>query len=79
MTGDVTTEGNRRSMLRRVSAAIVLLLLLVTPFFNWRLGAFFWLWAMLFYVYQGLFGRRRRRDTTNEPESDAPDNEDRTL
>lgn len=73
-------EENWRHVLRRVSAAIALLLLLVTPFLNWRLGAFFWLWAMLFYVYQGLFGRRRRQEATNEPESDvAEDDEDRNL
>jgi hypothetical protein len=64
------------SMLRKGGAAFILLLLLVTPIFNWRLGAFFWLWAMLFYVIQGLFGRGRRGAGTNGPESGAGDEED---
>jgi len=66
---------NWHGILRRITAAIILALLLVTPFFNWRLGAFFWLGAMLFYVFQDLFGRRRR-DAAKKPDDEKEDEDE---
>jgi len=70
---EISGKKNWRGILRRTSAAIILAMLLVTPFFNWRLGAFFWLCAMLFYVYQDLFGRRRKDYAADESNADAED------
>lgn len=71
----MTMQTEWRSWLRRGIAAIILLLLLATPIFNWQLGAFFWLWAMLYYVFQELFSGGRRRAQRNGSESDTADEE----
>ena len=42
-------------MLRKISAWIILFLLLVVPFFDWRVGALFWMCAWLIFICQGLF------------------------
>ena len=42
-------------MKRKIGAWIILALLLVVPFFNWKLGALFWMCACLIFIFQGLF------------------------
>ena len=42
-------------MKRKIATWILLFLLLVVPFFNWRLGALFWLCAWIIFITQGLF------------------------
>lgn len=42
-------------MMIRFCAWILLFLLLVVPFFNWRLGATFWMCAILVFVCQQVF------------------------
>lgn len=43
--------------MRTFYAWIILFLLLVVPFFNWRLGASFWMCAFLVYVFQQVFSK----------------------
>ncbi len=47
-------------MLRKIGAWIILFLLLVVPFINWRLGAVLWMCAWLVFICQGLFKVHRR-------------------
>ena len=42
-------------MIRKISAWVILAILLVVPFFNWKLGALFWMCAWLVFICQGLF------------------------
>ncbi|MBU0675587.1 MAG: hypothetical protein KJ950_13175 [Proteobacteria bacterium] len=44
--------------LRRISAAFILLMLLVFPFFNWRLGMVIWLCAWIMFLVAKIFDRR---------------------
>jgi hypothetical protein len=41
-------------MARKIGAIIILFLLLVVPFLNWRIGAILWMSAWLTYIFQGL-------------------------
>jgi hypothetical protein len=45
-------------MTRKISAWLILILLLVVPFFNWRLGALLWMCAWVTYICQGVFNRK---------------------
>ncbi len=45
-------------MIRKAGAWIILILLIVVPFFDWRLGAVLWMCAWLTYICQGLFNKR---------------------
>lgn len=49
-------------MLRKISAATLLILLLVVPFLNWRLGALLWLCSWIIFLSQQLFKGKPRRD-----------------
>jgi len=42
----------------RVFAGILLLLLVVVPFLDWRLGAVMWMSAWLIFIFQKLFDRQ---------------------
>lgn len=44
--------------MKRFLAIIVLLLLLVVPFFNWRAGAVLWLIAWTVYLVKSLHDKR---------------------
>ena len=44
-------------MSRKIGAWILLILLLVVPFINWRLGALLWMCAWVTYICQGVFNR----------------------
>lgn len=43
-------------MLRRISAGILLLLLLVLPFIAWRIGAILWLCVGITYICTQVLG-----------------------
>ena len=63
-------------MIRKIGAAIILVLLLVVPFFNWRLGAVLWMCAWLTYVCQGLFKGKQLDEYNNADEDDENDMDD---
>jgi len=45
--------------IRRILAAIILVLLIVVPFLDWKLGAVLWMCAWLVFIFQNLyFGRK---------------------
>ena len=56
--------------LRRAGAALILVILLVTPFYNWRLGALLWMCAWVVHIVQISLAPRPRADNT------PPDGED---
>jgi len=60
---------------RKILAVILLFLLLVLPFINWRFGAFLWMCAWLTYIFQNLFARNKWK-LGKENEEDYPENED---
>jgi uncharacterized membrane protein len=43
--------------IRKTSAWIILILLIVIPFIDWRLGAVIWLCAWIIYILQMLFSK----------------------
>jgi hypothetical protein len=45
-------------MIRRIAAAILLLVLLVVPFINWQVGLLLWLCAWIMFIVGKLFDRR---------------------
>jgi hypothetical protein len=45
-------------MKRKISTWLILFLLIVVPFFNWRLGALLWMCAWVTYICQGVFDRK---------------------
>ena len=47
--------------LKKIAAWILLVVLLVTPFINWRLGAVLWLCAWIIYVLQLAINSWQRR------------------
>jgi len=49
-------------VMKKVLAIIVLILLLVVPFFNWRAGALLWLIAWSVFLLQGLYAGRPVED-----------------
>ncbi|MBW2485203.1 MAG: hypothetical protein JRF05_07585 [Deltaproteobacteria bacterium] len=58
---------------RKLFAIILLVLLLVVPFINWKLGALFWMCAWLIFIFQNLFSRQtwklgKENDEGSEPE-----------
>ena len=45
-------------MKKKIMAVILLVLLVVVPFLDWRLGAVLWMSAWLTFIFQKLFSRR---------------------
>ena len=43
---------------RRIAAAIILILLLVMPFWDWKLGAVLWMCAWLVFIFQNIYSGR---------------------
>ena len=43
---------------RKILAVILLFLLIVVPFVNWRLGAVLWMSAWLVFIFQNLFQKK---------------------
>ncbi len=52
--------------IRKISAWIILIILIVTPFVNWRLGAVIWLCAWIIYVLQMFISKTRRPPSDQE-------------
>jgi hypothetical protein len=46
-------------MYRKIGAWILLIILLVVPFINWRLGALLWMCAWVTYICQTIFDRKQ--------------------
>ena len=64
--------------MRRLAAGILLVLLLVIPFIDWRLGAIMWMSAWLVFILQKLFSRQEWRLGDGDGEKDEiSDEEDR--
>jgi hypothetical protein len=71
---------------RKIFAVILLVLLVVVPFINWKLGAVFWMSAWIVYIFQNMFSRQNWRvleeeDEENEeekPEEWPDEEEDKT-
>ena len=56
---------------KRIFAGILLFLLIVVPFLDWRLGAVMWMSAWLVFIFQKLFDRRGWK-LGEEEEDDQP-------
>ena len=61
-------------MIRKISALILLFLLLVVPFINWRLGAVLWMCAWVTYICQGVFNKEY--PSAPEEEMEGSDSDD---
>jgi ABC-type transport system involved in cytochrome bd biosynthesis fused ATPase/permease subunit len=44
---------------RRFSALVILVLLVVVPFIDWKLGAVLWMCAWLVFIFQNLFTKQK--------------------
>ena len=62
-------------MKRKIAAAILLVLLLIVPFINWRLGAVLWMCAWLVFILQNVSVRRNWHLGSGNEEEDTPDDE----
>jgi lysylphosphatidylglycerol synthetase-like protein (DUF2156 family) len=60
-------------MKRKIFAGILLALLIVVPFINWRLGAVLWMCAWLVYIFQNIFSRRSWTLGDKKTEDDKTD------
>lgn len=68
---------------RKIFAVILLVLLVVVPFINWKLGAVFWMSAWIVYIFQNMFSRQNWRvleedDEEEKPEEWSEEEEDKT-
>ena len=45
-------------MKKKIIAGILLCLLLIVPFLDWRMGAVLWMSAWLTFIFQKLFSRK---------------------
>ena len=45
-------------MKKRILAGVLLALLLLVPFLNWRIGALLWMSAWLVFIFQNIFSRQ---------------------
>ncbi len=55
---------------RRIAAAILLVMLIVVPFWNWQLGAVLWMCAWLVFIFQNLYSRHNWKFGENDQEDD---------
>jgi hypothetical protein len=60
-------------MKRKIAAGILLVLLLIVPFVNWRLGAVLWMCAWLVFILQNIFARRNWHLATKNEGKNDPD------
>jgi len=58
---------------RKIFAVILLVLLLVVPFINWKLGAVFWMSAWIVYIFQNMFSRQNWRVLEEDDEEEKPE------
>ena len=63
-------------MTRKIGAWIILILLLVVPFINWRVGALLWMCAWLVYIIQGLSKGRPLVQYTAEEDDRIEEDDD---
>ena len=65
--------------MRRIAAGILLVMLLLIPFIDWRLGAVMWMSAWLVFILQKLFSREEWRaggkEEINNQEDDKENKE----
>ena len=62
------------TMKKRIVAAIILTLLIVVPFIEWRMGALMWMSAWIIFILQKLFSRQEW-NLGNEPPDESGDRE----
>jgi len=58
---------------RKISAVIILVLLFIVPFINWKLGAVFWMCAWLVFILQGLFSRNSWKFGEDDDQGNGPE------
>ena len=57
--------------IRRISAAIILVILIGVPIWDWKLGAVLWMCAWLVFIFQNLYSRHNWKfGENNEQEED---------
>ena len=63
---------------RKFFAVILLILLIIVPFIDWRLGAVMWMCAWLVFIFQKLFSRQdwNLGDNEEKEEEEEYDDED---
>ena len=63
---------------RKFFAVILLILLIVVPFIDWRLGAIMWMCAWLVFIFQNIFSKQKWNlgDKEDEEEEAPKDKED---
>ena len=59
--------------IRRISAAILLVLLIGVPFLDWKLGAVLWMSAWLVFIFQNLYSGHTRKLGENNKTGDEQD------
>jgi hypothetical protein len=60
---------------RKLFAVILLALLIIVPFIDWRLGAVMWMCAWLVFIFQKLFSRQDWNFGKNEKEYENEEEE----
>jgi len=58
--------------IRKISAVILLVLLIVVPFINWKVGAVLWMCAWLIFIFQNLFPKHNWKFEAGDEEEDEP-------
>ena len=63
---------------RKFFAVILLILLIIVPFIDWRLGAVMWMCAWLVFIFQNIFSRQTwnlgdKEDEENDEEEEEDD------
>ena len=61
---------------RKILAVILLFLLIVVPFVNWRLGAVLWMSAWLVFIFQNLFQKKEWKIEEEDGKDDEGESED---
>jgi hypothetical protein len=58
---------------RRIFAAILLIILIGVPFWDWKLGAVLWMCAWLVFIFQNLYSGRNWKFGENKDQGDEQD------
>jgi len=59
--------------IRRISAAILLIVLIGLPFWDWKLGAVLWMCAWLVFIFQKLYSGHNWKFEKNKDQGDEQD------
>ncbi len=62
---------------RKLFAVILLILLIIVPFIDWRLGAVMWMCVWLVFIFQNLLSRQTWNIGNKEEEDNDDDKEDK--